>query len=142
MIINNRFILDNDIKGTLCWFWNNNEVNKKIGILADIYVDEECPEQTTFYELNGGLFKHCEPADEKDITFYADKDCSTRGLRKAKKALIEAIEENLQEQMNYYEENSDDYINYVEAALDDKVHVSCFQDEKILKLARKLVAEM
>ena len=115
---------------------------KKIGILADMYIDDEYPEQNSFYELNGGVYSNCEPANEEDIPFYADKNSSTRGQRKAKKDLINAIEEYLEDKMEYYEENSDEYINYVEASLDDEVHVSCFQDEKILELARKLVAEM
>ena len=59
--------------GCLCWFWHDIEVNKEIGILADIYNDDEYPEMKTYYALNGFSYKHCEPVKKEHVKFYGDK---------------------------------------------------------------------
>jgi hypothetical protein len=139
MIINNRVILEKDLIGTLCWFWHNNEVNKKIGILADIYVDEEFPEQTTFYELNGGSYTHCEPVKEEHITFYADRDCTTKGYRKAQRELVETVEEYLNDAKEQY---IDEIPNYEIAMEQDNVHCACGESDEVVEAIRKLMEQM
>ena len=139
MIINNRVVLEKDLIGTICWFWYDNEVNKKIGILADIYIDEEYPEQTTFYELNGGGYPRCEPVKDYEVAFYADRDCSTAGLRRAEKNVIETIEQYINEAKEQYI----DEVPYYEIAMEqDKVHCACGEDEEVVEAIRKLMEQM
>lgn len=72
MIINGIDIIDTNLIGCLCWFWNKGW-KKKIGILADIIEDEDYPEYTRYYELEGFTYEHCEPARKEDILFLEDK---------------------------------------------------------------------
>lgn len=130
--------------GCLCWFWNNKEENAKIGILADFYEDREYPEQNTFYELDGNGYKHCKPVEDNEVTFYADKDCTTAGKRKRRNEVADAIEEELEEQIDYY---TDEYanhptINYVQAALNDNVHCAVLESDRVVNAVKKMLVEM
>ena len=94
------------LKGCLCWFWNN-ESSKKIGIFVDYFQDEDCPEMTTFYELNGGCYKYCEPAKYKDIMFYEDnpmKQVYLSAKEKAEQGILDAVEEYFKEALDYYKD--------------------------------------
>lgn len=130
--------------GCLCWFWDRKEEDAKIGILADYYEDEEYPEQNSFYELNGFSYKHCKPVEDYEISLYADKDCTTAGLRRKERALVEAIEESISDNLEYYKEeysNHDEY-NYIDFALDDHIECSVLEDDKVVKATKELIKEM
>lgn len=130
--------------GCLCWFWNNKEEQAKIGILADVYEDEEYPEQNTFYELNGGSYKFCCPAEDYEVKFYADKDCTTASKRRCRNAVADAIEEELEEQLDYYADEYENHptINYVQAALSDNVHCAVLESDRVVDAVKKLLVEM
>lgn len=130
----------NLLKGCLCWFWNTNEAEKKIGILADIYEDEETP--ITFYELNGGLFKYCEPAKYEDVVFYNEnpmKSVYKKAKEKAARDIICAID-------GYLNEVMDDYIgempNVIEGMRSNKEHVACAESEDVIKAIERYMELM
>ena len=127
--------------GCLCWFWDKNEAKKKIGILVD-YFGEDNP--YPFYELDGGVYSHCEPVEDYEISLYADKDCTTAGLRRKERALVEAIEESISDNLEYYKEeyNNHDEYNYIDFALDDHIECSVLEDDKVVKATQELIKEM
>lgn len=147
MIIESKkygLITARQLVGCICWFWNSKEEKAKIGILADYYEDEEYPEQNTFYELNGGSYKYCVPVEDYEVTFYADKDCSTAGKRKCRNAVADAIEEELEEQLAYYADEYENHstINYVQAALSDNVHCAVLESDRVVDAVKKMLVEM
>lgn len=147
MIIESKkygFISARQLVGCLCWFWDKREEKAKIGILADYYEDEEYPEQNSFYELEGGCYKHCAPVEDYEVTFYADKDCSTAGKRRRRNAVIDAIEDALEEEMTMYAERYEyrTDVNYVEAALSDDVHLAVLENDRVVDAVKKMLVEM
>ena len=128
--------------GCLVWLRNTQNEIPQIGILADVYDDPEYPEQKTYYALNGGCYKYCEPAKDTDIVFYADKDCTTAPVRRAKKELIDAIEEILESDMKFYREEYPGYGEYMERAEADKVYLSCLESQIVVDKSKKLMEEM
>lgn len=136
-------VVEKKLIGCLCWFYNRNEATPAIGILADIYNDEEYPEQKTYYALNGGVYSRCEPVKEGEFTLYADRDCTTARRREAKKDLINTIEDFLEEHISYYEEKYEGRAgDYLEAALDDKLHHTCLEDEKVIEKTKQLMMKL
>ena len=132
--------LDNTMIGCLVWLRNTQNEIPEIGILADVYDDPEYPEQKTYYALNGGVYKYCAPVRESDITFYADKDCTTASIRKAKRELIDTIEEILEDDLEYYR---DEYpTRYLDVAVEDKTHISCLENDRVVEKTRKLMEKM
>lgn len=147
MIIESKkygFISARSLVGCLCWFWDRREEKAKIGILADFYEDEDYPEQNSFYELEGSCYKHCAPVEDYEITFYADKDCSTAGKRRRRKEVADAIEDALEEEITAY---SDEYenrpdINYIEAALKDNIHCAVLERDGVVNAVKRMMIEM
>ena len=122
-------INEKNLIGCLCWFWHDKEDKKQIGILADIYNDDEYPEMKTYYALDGFSYKHCEPAKDKDVVFYSDKAIETASQRKAKRELANTIEYFLMKNIKYYERSYPEGGEYLDNAIEDKLHYQCLQDE-------------
>ena len=128
-------ILYSTLKGCLCWFWNTNEAEKKIGILADIYQDEETP--VTFYELNGGVFKNCEPAKYKDVMFANEnpmKSVYLSAKEQAEQGIIDAVESYLEDAKQQYEDFKP---NYTIAMENDYIHKACGESDEVCEAIRK-----
>ena len=132
--------LDKTMIGCLVWFSNTQNEIPNIGILADIYKDPENPDQKIYYSLNGGVYKYCTPAQDSEITFYADKDCITASIRKAKRELIDTIEEIIEDDLEYYKEKYPE--RYLEVAEEDQAHISCLENDRVVDKTRKLMEEM
>lgn len=58
-----KYIIDNKC---LCWFWDDYEGDKKVGLLRKI-------DENLEYKFNG-FFKNCRPARRDEVTFYEDKE--------------------------------------------------------------------
>lgn len=116
------------LKGCLCWFWDRNEAKPRIGILVD-YFGPESP--YPFYEMDGGLYAHCKPAEYKEIKFYHENPMKSVYLgakEKAQKKIIDTID-------GYLTEESQNYIDYqpntAVAMENDKIHVACAESEEV-----------
>lgn len=130
----------NLLKGCLCWFWNTNGNEKKIGILADYYEDGESP--FSFYELNGGIFRYCEPAEYKDVMFYNENPMKSVYLgakKKAEENIICAIDGYLNEVMDDY---IDEMPNVIEGMRSNKEHVACAESEEVVKAIERYMELM
>lgn len=125
----------NLLKGCLCWFWNTNGNEKKIGILADYYEDGEVP--YSFYELNGGLFRYCEPAEYKDVKFFNENPMKSVYLstkQKAEQGIIDAVDSYLQDAKQQYE----DFLPNTNIAMEnDYIHKACGESDEVCEAIRK-----
>ena len=123
------------LKGCLCWFWNRDEKNKTVGIFVDSYI---CQDSTTFfYELGGGVYLNCEPAEYKDIMFYNENPMKQGYLtakEKAERGILEAVDMFLQEEKQQYIDESP---NYEIAMENDNIHKVCGESEEVCEAIRK-----
>lgn len=53
----------------LCWFWDDDESEKIVGILINVEKDEYTP----FLLYGEYYFEHCRPVRRDEVTFYEDK---------------------------------------------------------------------
>ena len=53
----------------LCWFWDDDESEKIVGILINVKKDEYTP----FLLYDECYFEHCRPVRRDEVTFYEDK---------------------------------------------------------------------
>lgn len=53
----------------LCWFWDDDESEKIVGILINVEKDEYTP----FLLYGEYYFEHCHPVRRDEVTFYEDK---------------------------------------------------------------------
>ena len=122
------------IKGCLCWFWDKNEAKKRIGILVD-YFGPESP--YPFYEMDGGVYSHCEPVKYKDVLFYNEnpmKEVYLTAKEKAEKGIIEAIDNFLDEEKKIYK---DRLPNENMAMEQDNIHHACGESDEVCEAIRK-----
>ena len=127
----------NLLKGCLVWLWNNNETDKQIGILADVYEDKEYPEQNTYYALNGFGYKNCEPVEYKDVMFYNEnpmKQVYLTAKEKAAQGIVDAVDEYFKDVKGDYE---DELPNYVEGMRANKDHFACGESDGVVKAIEK-----
>lgn len=54
----------------LCWFWDDDESEKIVGILINVEKDEYTP----FLLYGEYYFEHCHPVRRDEVTFYEDKE--------------------------------------------------------------------
>lgn len=54
----------------LCWFWDDDESEKIVGILINVEKDEYTP----FLLYGEYYFEHCRPIRRDEVTFYEDKE--------------------------------------------------------------------
>lgn len=54
----------------LCWFWDDDESEKIVGILINVEKDEYTP----FLLYGEYYFEHCRPVRRDEVTFYEDKE--------------------------------------------------------------------
>lgn len=55
----------------LCWFWNDDETSKVIGILTGVFDEADRPFERN---INQTLYKHCEPVKPDDDIIYKGGD--------------------------------------------------------------------
>lgn len=53
----------------LCWFWDDDESEKIVGILINVEKDEYTP----FLLYGEYYFEHCRPVHKDEVNFYEDK---------------------------------------------------------------------
>lgn len=54
----------------LCWFWDDDESEKIVGILINVEKDEYTP----FLLYGEYYFEHCRPVRRDEVTFYEDRN--------------------------------------------------------------------
>ena len=54
----------------LCWFWDDDESEKIVGILINVEKDEYTP----FLLYGEYYFEHCRPVHKDEVNFYEDKE--------------------------------------------------------------------
>lgn len=122
------------LKGHLCWFWDKSEARKRIGILVE-YFGEGNP--YPFYEMDGGVFAHCEPVKYKDVLFYEEnpmKETYLTAKEKAEKGIINAIDNFLEEEKKAYKESLP---NPNMAMEQDNIHHACGESDAVCEAIRK-----
>lgn len=122
------------LKGCLCWFWDRDEAKKKVGILVE-YFGPENP--YPFYEMEGGVFKNCEPVDTKDVVFYREspmKKVYLTAKEKAQKEILEKIDEFLNEELKQYK---NELPNPNIAMEKDNIHAVCAESKEVQEAIRK-----
>jgi len=124
------------LRGCLCWFWNYNPKEKRVGILADIYDDGESP--TIYYELNGGSFYNCEPASRDDFSFYNNNPLQT-AKEKAAEKIIETIDVYFNE---IKEEYKNDLPNYVVGMIKNHECQACLESFEVQNAVKKYMELM
>lgn len=62
-----QYIIDHKC---LCWFWDDDESEKIVGILINVEKDEYTP----FLLYGEYYFEHCRPVRRDEVTFYEDKE--------------------------------------------------------------------
>ena len=62
-----QYIIDHKC---LCWFWDDDESEKIVGILINIEKDEYTP----FLLYGEYYFEHCRPVRRDEVTFYEDRN--------------------------------------------------------------------
>ena len=62
-----QYIIDHKC---LCWFWDDDESEKIVGILINIEKDEYTP----FLLYGEYYFEHCHPVRRDEVTFYEDRN--------------------------------------------------------------------
>ena len=120
------------LKGCLVWFWNK-ETDRKLGVLAEY--DPESP--YPYYEMNGGCYRNCEPAEYKEVKFYNEnpmKSVYLSAKEKAEQGIINAVDSYLQDAKQQYE----DFLPNTNIAMEnDYIHNACGESDEVCEAIRK-----